>query len=634
MHTRGPNLKSCRSAAFVIVGLAVSNLALAQGGPSTLRGDPPAAIQYLPYGVSTPQLTGKLANGTTFDYRNDRKRVAHFWKTHNHRLVPTTRETSNLYRSAYVSTFWNISSNGTGDVDKCFAGTVSLGIQEAAIRQTNWYRAMAGVPPVVNGSEATRVVAQQAALVNKSGEKVGLGISHTPGPNYPCYSAQTAAAAGVSLLAELVGPNQLGPGTTDRFVDDSGSNNAKVGHRVILLNSAVTGVGYGAVSAPFLSGTILTEAAVAAMPPEYGTTSVSRDTGTDILWPSAGYVPFQAYPIISNRWSMSCANCDTSAATVNMLRNGVAIAVTIDSALNNNLVWVTQGVDYHAGLNSGAGYSIQDDVFDVTITYRKNGQPATKTYRTTVFNPEVDTDFVPTFDLTDMYWVPTESGWGVKLVQATDGNLFGAVYFYDDAGNPRWMTIQGVWTAPGVFSGKLYTTRGPGFNANPFNPALVQVTEAGAGTLTFSADTQSVRFDFTMGSQVASKQLVRFSNIPEGYRDGTNYRGMWWNANESGWGLTMQHYFNNLFVAWFTYNPDGSQLWVTMQGSWTSATTYEGKLYQVKQASWNPASFDANSTQVSEVGTAKLTFTDFNRATFDYTMKGVTGKKQIEKFEF
>ena len=354
-----------------------------------------------------------------------------------------------------------------------------------------------------------------------------------------------------------------------------------------------------------------------------------------LLWPSAGYVPVQSYPIGSNRWSFGCLNCDISAATIKVLRNGVETTTTVESRdFNTELVWVVQGVDYRAGLNSGAGYSIQDDIFDVTLTYKQNGQPKTKTYRTTVFNPEVETDFVPTFDVTDLYWVPTESGWGAKLVQATDGSVFGAVYFYDETGNPRWMTIQGSWAAPGVFSGKLYTTRGPGFDASPFNPALVQVQEAGTGTLTFAADTQSVRFDFAMGNQVASKQMVRFSNIPEGYRDGSNYRGLWWNANESGWGLTMQHYYNSLFVAWFTYNPDGSQVWVTLQGSWMSATTYDGKLYQTKQAPWNPASFNANATQVTEVGTAKLTFTDVNRATFDYTMKGVTGKKLIEKFEF
>ena len=196
------------------------------------------------------------------------------------------------------------------------------------------------------------------------------------------------------------------------------------------------------------------------------------------------------------------------------------------------------------------------------------------------------------------------------------------------------MTLQGVWTASGVFAGKLYSTRGPGYGSTPFDPKAVVVQEAGTGTLTFAPDTQAVRFDFTMGSQIGSKQMVRFSNIPEAYRNGENHRGMWWNASESGWGLTVQHYFSTMFVAWFTYNPDGSPLWTTLQGTWTGDNTFEGKLYQTKQAPWNPANFNPAATQVIEAGTAKLTFTDVNRATFDYTMKGVTGIKLIEKFEF
>ena len=613
------------------LGLVLSSLALAQGGPSTLHA-PPAAVQYLPYGVSTPLMTGTLANGSKFDYRNDRKRVAHFWKTYNHRLVPASREAINQYRSTYVSTFWNIATNWTGDVATCNAGTVSLGIQEAAVRQVNWYRAMMGVKPLVNGPEVDRVAAQQAALVNRSGFAAGLGLSHSPTSAYPCYSVAAANAAGRSELSGIFAANQRGPGAVDNFIDDSGTANSAVGHRRGLLNPAGIAISYGEATTP----KSLELEGIAAMPPKNlpGSSVQSNDT----LWPNAGFVPVQAYPATSNRWSMGCDGCDFSTATVTAMRNGALIGIKLEPIFTDfsipTLVWVMQGVDYRSGLNSGAGYPIQDDIFDVTVTYKQSGQPKTKTYRTTVFNPEVETDFVPTFDVTDMYWVPTESGWGAKLVQATDGNVFGAVYFYDEAGNPRWMTIQGVWTAPGVFSGKLYTTRGPGFDSNPFNPALVQVQEAGTASLTFSEDTQSMRFEFTMGNQVASKQMVRFSNIPEGYRDGSNYRGMWWNANESGWGLTMQHYYNSLFVAWFTYNPDGSQLWVTMQGNWTAANVFEGKLYQTKQSPWNPASFDPNATQVAEVGTAKLTFTDVNRATFDYTMKGVTGKKQIEKFEF
>lgn len=68
--------------------------------------------------------------------------------------------------------------------------------------------------------------------------------------------------------------------------------------------------------------------------------------------------------------------------------------------------------------------------------------------------------------------------------------------------------------------------------------------------------------------------------------------------------------------------------------AWTNDNPYEGKLYQTKQAPWNPASFNPAATHVIDAGTAKLIFIDVNRATFDYTLKGVTEKKQIEKFEF
>ena len=71
-----------------------------------------------------------------------------------------------------------------------------------------------------------------------------------------------------------------------------------------------------------------------------------------------------------------------------------------------------------------------------------------------------------------------------------------------------------------------------------------------------------------------------------------------------------------------------------MQGGWTAAGTYEGKLYQTKQAPWNPASFDPNATSVREVGVAKLTFTEFNRGQFDYTLNGVKGTKAVELFQF
>lgn len=400
---------------LAVLGLTTSSLAFAQGGPSTLRGDAPAAVQYLPYGVSTPLMTGVTANGTAFDYRNDRKRVAHFWKTYNHRLVPTNRVTQ--YASAYVSTYWNIATNWTGDLSKCITGTISNGINEASVRQLYWYRAMMGAAPVIVGGDADRLRAQQSAMVIASGVAVRLPLSHTPDSRYPCLNAETIENAGKTQLGAASGPNYIrGSYSVDQWMDDFATNNFQVPHRQIITAPTTGSVAYGEASFAVPNSLEI----VGALETRLG---LDRTQPVDVLWRNAGYVPVQAYPWLSNRWSMACSGCDFSTATVSARRNGAITPTRLENVATifNSLpalIWEMQGVgaDYRASFNAGAGYPIQNDIFDVTISYRKNGQPATKSYRTTVFNPEVDTDLVPTFDVTDMYWVPTESGWGVKLV--------------------------------------------------------------------------------------------------------------------------------------------------------------------------------------------------------------------------
>ncbi len=31
---------------------------------------------------------------------------------------------------------------------------------------------------------------------------------------------------------------------------------------------------------------------------------------------------------------------------------------------------------------------------------------------------------------------------------------------------------------------------------------------------------------------------------------------LWWNPNESGWGLSLSHHGDSLFAVWYTYGPD------------------------------------------------------------------------------
>ena len=65
-------------------------------------------------------------------------------------------------------------------------------------------------------------------------------------------------------------------------------------------------------------------------------------------------------------------------------------------------------------------------------------------------------------DLSGMWYDPATLGSGLTFMHASTGSdqVFGTWYVYDNQGNPRWFTIQGVqWTAGGSEAlGRLYET--------------------------------------------------------------------------------------------------------------------------------------------------------------------------------
>jgi hypothetical protein len=90
-------------------------------------------------------------------------------------------------------------------------------------------------------------------------------------------------------------------------------------------------------------------------------------------------------------------------------------------------------------------------------------------------------------DYADLWFNPAESGWGLSIHQ--QGTVIFAVLFvYGPDGKPTWFVAPDLELAGNTggterFSGALYRTSGPAFNAAAFDPASVGVTAA--GTLTF-----------------------------------------------------------------------------------------------------------------------------------------------------
>jgi len=109
-------------------------------------------------------------------------------------------------------------------------------------------------------------------------------------------------------------------------------------------------------------------------------------------------------------------------------------------------------------------------------------------------------------DLTDIWWNPSESGWGMQMVN-TGRFIFVTVYAYGPDGKPTWFGGGLDKTASGTFAGKLYVSTGPHF-AGSFNPTAVNVREA--GTMTFVPTTiNSGQFTYSVDGVPVSKAVQR-----------------------------------------------------------------------------------------------------------------------------
>jgi hypothetical protein len=116
---------------------------------------------------------------------------------------------------------------------------------------------------------------------------------------------------------------------------------------------------------------------------------------------------------------------------------------------------------------------------------------------------------------------------------------------------------------------------------------------------------------------------------------GLNFQGLWWKApagSESGWGLNVEHQNDTLFATWFTYDDDGTPMWLVMSSGQNVANNlYIGDLYRTTGPVFSSAAFDPAQVTVTRVGGTSLDFTDANNAQFGYLVGSVLQSKGITR---
>jgi hypothetical protein len=157
-------------------------------------------------------------------------------------------------------------------------------------------------------------------------------------------------------------------------------------------------------------------------------------------------------------------------------------------------------------------------------------------------------------------------------------------------------------------------------------------------TLTPTADTTYTVKGSNAGVE-SDLQSVSVKVIPA-----ASYQGLWWNPNESGWGISLtQHDASSakpkrIFAAIYTYDTAGQPTWYALSDCpilAAKAGSCTGDIYKVTGGSTPLVPWVGPVTAVSE-GTGTFTFTDASHGQFDYTFKndGVARSKLIEKLAF
>ena len=78
-----------------------------------------------------------------------------------------------------------------------------------------------------------------------------------------------------------------------------------------------------------------------------------------------------------------------------------------------------------------------------------------------------------------------------------------------------WLSATAQKSAPKAYAGTLYRTTGPAFNANPWSPAAVTITQVGTVTLAFT-DGNSATFAYTVNGISQTKPITRLVFRPPG----------------------------------------------------------------------------------------------------------------------
>ena len=106
--------------------------------------------------------------------------------------------------------------------------------------------------------------------------------------------------------------------------------------------------------------------------------------------------------------------------------------------------------------------------------------------------------------------------------------------------------------------------------------------------------------------------------------------GLWWNANESGWGATITQQSNIMFVTMFVYDATGNPVWYTVSCT-IAGVSCSGDMLRISGGPSPTATWNGSGIAATIVGTMTLNFSGNDSASMSYTLNGIGSVRQITR---
>jgi len=231
-----------------------------------------------------------------------------------------------------------------------------------------------------------------------------------------------------------------------------------------------------------------------------------------------------------------------------------------------------------------------------------------------------------------LWWAgETESGWGMSLTQ--HGNiLFVAMYTYDAAGLPIWYVITNCPVTATGCTGDIFRVNGGTPPTVPWTGQGRVLTKVGTGTLAFTSTSRG-NFNFTInniaGSKAISQQIFATGSTPPA----VDYTDLWWNPNESGWGISLTQQFGTIFAAWYAYDASGNPIWYAATNCPATATGCTAPLFRFTGGAPLTSPWTSVNPAIP-VGDVTFAFTNAANGTMSYTVNGVRTSRAITRQVF